>query len=88
MRCSNIEDNLSYKIANQVSIALFKMVINDLNILIQTCVKAIPTSPSHRDYKKVNSCTQKDHFSLPFITLLLEEVGGHERYTFMDGYTG
>ena len=40
------------------------------------------------DYRKFNLCTQKDHFSLFFIILLLEEVGGHERYTFMDGYAG
>ena len=40
------------------------------------------------DYKKLNLCTQKDHLFLPFIILLLEEVGGHERYTFMDGYAG
>ena len=40
------------------------------------------------DYRKLNACTQKDHFPLPFITLLLEEVGGHVRYTFMDGYAG
>ena len=40
------------------------------------------------DYKKLNFCTQKDHFPLPFITLLLEEVGGHARYTFIDGYAG
>ncbi|PTQ27291.1 hypothetical protein MARPO_0207s0002 [Marchantia polymorpha] len=40
------------------------------------------------DYRKLNACTQKDHFPLPFITLLLEEVGGHARYTFMDGYAG
>ena len=40
------------------------------------------------DYRKLNACTQKDHFLLPFITLLLEEVGGHARYTFMDGYAG
>ena len=39
-------------------------------------------------YCKLNYCTQKDHFPLPFITLLLEEVGGHARYTFMDGYAG
>ena len=38
------------------------------------------------DYRKLNVCTQKDHFPLPFITLLLEEVGGHAKYTFMDGY--
>lgn len=38
------------------------------------------------DYRKLNACTQNDYFPLPFITLLLEEVGGHAKYTFMDGY--
>ena len=40
------------------------------------------------DYRKLNACTQNDHFPLPFTTLLLKEVGGHARYTFMDGYVG
>jgi hypothetical protein len=40
------------------------------------------------DYRKLNACTQKNHFPLPFITLLLEEVGDHARYTFMDVYAG
>ena len=40
------------------------------------------------NYKKLNACTQKDHFLSPFITLLLEEVEGHVRYTFMHGYAG
>ncbi|BFI32702.1 hypothetical protein MPTK2_3g07970 [Marchantia polymorpha subsp. ruderalis] len=40
------------------------------------------------DYRRLNACTQKDHFPLPFITLVLEEVGGHARYSFMDGYSG
>jgi hypothetical protein len=38
------------------------------------------------NYRKLNVCTQNDHFPLPFITLLLEEVGGYTRYTFMNGY--
>ena len=38
------------------------------------------------NYRKLNACTLKDHFLLPFITMLLEEVEGHARYTFMDGY--
>ena len=38
------------------------------------------------DYQKLNACTQNDYFPLPFIILLLEEVGGHARYTFIDGY--
>ena len=31
------------------------------------------------DYRKWNTCIQNDHFPLPFITLLLEEVGSHAR---------
>ena len=40
------------------------------------------------DYTKFNQATQKDHFPLPFIDTILEEVAGHELYTFMDGYSG
>ena len=40
------------------------------------------------DYRKFNARIQKNHFPLPFITLLLEEVDGHARYTFMNGYAG
>lgn len=39
-------------------------------------------------YRMLNACTHKDHFLLPFITMLLKEVGGHGRYTFKDGYAG
>ena len=38
------------------------------------------------DYEKLNACTQNDHFSLLFITIFSEEVGGHARYTFIDSY--
>ena len=40
------------------------------------------------DYRKLNACTQNDHFPLSFITLLLKEVGGHGRYTFIELYAG
>ena len=40
------------------------------------------------NYKKLNACIQNDHIPLPYITLLLEELDGHARYTFMDGYLG
>ena len=40
------------------------------------------------DYQKLNACTQKDHFPFFFISLLLEEMGEHTCYTFMDGYAG
>ena len=54
------------------------VIVKKKNMKLRICV----------DYRKLNACTQKDHFSLPFITLLLEEVGGHARYMFMDGYVG
>jgi hypothetical protein len=40
------------------------------------------------DYSKLNSVTRKDHFPLPFIDQILERVGGHEYYCFLDGYSG
>ncbi len=39
------------------------------------------------DYRRLNKCTQKDHFPLPIINTILEEIVGHELYTFMDGYS-
>ena len=38
--------------------------------------------------EKLNAWIKKYHFLLPFITLLLEEVGGHARYTFINRYAG
>ena len=39
------------------------------------------------DYRKLNSCTRKDHFPLPFIDQMLERVAGHAFYCFLDGYS-
>jgi hypothetical protein len=40
------------------------------------------------DYRKLNSMTRKDHFSLPFMDQILEKVASHEFYYFLDGYSG
>jgi hypothetical protein len=40
------------------------------------------------DFRALNKQTQKDHFPLPFISTILEEVVGHQVYTLMDGYSG
>ena len=40
------------------------------------------------DFRALNKQTQKDHFSLPFISTILEEVAGYQVYTLMDGYFG
>ena len=40
------------------------------------------------DYRKLNSMTRKDHFPLPFIDQILDNVAGHHFYCFLDGYSG
>ena len=40
------------------------------------------------DYRKLNAATKKDHFPLPFIDQMLDRLGGHEYYCFLDGLSG
>jgi len=40
------------------------------------------------NYKALNKVTKKDRYPLPFCEEILEEVVGHEMYTFGDGYKG
>jgi hypothetical protein len=40
------------------------------------------------NYKDLNKVTKKDRYPLPFCEEILEEVAGHEMYTFGDGYRG
>ncbi|GKA34305.1 reverse transcriptase domain-containing protein [Tanacetum coccineum] len=40
------------------------------------------------DYRKLNDATRKDHFSLPFMDQMLEQLGGNEYYCFLDGFFG
>ena len=39
-------------------------------------------------YRKLNVQTVKGPFPLPFIDMMLDEVVGHQMYSFMDGYSG
>jgi hypothetical protein len=39
------------------------------------------------DYRKLNSHTRKDHFSLPFIDQILERLASQSYYCFLDGYS-
>ena len=39
-------------------------------------------------YRKLNKATRKDHFPLPFLDQMLDRLGGHEYYYFLDGYSG
>lgn len=40
------------------------------------------------DFRCLNAITIKDPFPIPFTNSILEEVAGHEMYSFMDGYSG
>jgi len=40
------------------------------------------------DYKKLNQATRKDHFPLPFMDQMLEQLAGQAFYCFLDGYLG
>ncbi|XP_057990602.1 uncharacterized protein LOC131172983 [Hevea brasiliensis] len=39
------------------------------------------------DYKKLNALTRKDHFPLPFMDQMLENLVGYFHYCFVDGYS-
>jgi hypothetical protein len=40
------------------------------------------------DYRKHNTATKKDHFPLPFIDEMLEQLAKHSYFCFLDGYSG
>ena len=40
------------------------------------------------EYRKLNKATRKDHFPLPFIDQILDQLADHEFYCFLDGYLG
>lgn len=39
------------------------------------------------DYRDLNKYIQKDHFSLPFITFVVDDVTDHDIQSFMDDYS-
>ncbi|CAM8901291.1 unnamed protein product [Rhodiola kirilowii] len=40
------------------------------------------------DYRKLNAVTRKDHFPLPFIDQMLDELAGKPYFCFLDGFSG
>lgn len=41
-----------------------------------------------QDFCRLNAATKKDHHPLPFTDGVLDQVAGHEVYSFLDGYAG
>ena len=60
------------------------VVVNEENELILT--RVFTGWKVCIDYQKLNSCTRKDHFPLPFLDQVLERVARHVFYSFLDGY--
>ena len=40
------------------------------------------------DYRKLNAATVPDPFPLPYMDSILDDVVGHEMYSFLDGFSG
>ena len=38
-------------------------------------------------YRKLNTTTRKDHYSLPFINQMIDRLAGHPHFYFLHGYT-
>ena len=63
----------------------FTVIINEKNELIPT--RTVTGWRVCIDYRKLNTATRKDHFSLPFIDQMLDRLAGLPHFCFLDGYS-
>ncbi|KAL4302048.1 hypothetical protein GQ457_10G011640 [Hibiscus cannabinus] len=62
------------------------VVTNEANELLPT--RTLTGWRISMDYRKLNKATKKDHFPLPFIDQMLDQLAGKANYCFLDGYSG
>ena len=62
----------------------FIVIRNEKNELIPT--RTVTRWRVCIDYRKLNTTTRKDHYSLPFIDQMLDRLTGHPYLCFLDGY--
>nr|GEZ51271.1 reverse transcriptase domain-containing protein [Tanacetum cinerariifolium] len=63
----------------------FTVVKNEENELILT--RLVTGWRVCIDYRNLNEATRKDHFPLPFMDQMLEQLAGNEYYCFLDGFS-
>ena len=64
----------------------FTIIRNEKNELIPT--RIVTEWRVCIDYRKLNTATRKDHYSLPFIDQMLDRLARHSHYCFLYGYFG
>ena len=63
----------------------FIVIKNERNELIPT--RTVTGWRVCIDYRKLNTITRKDHFTLPFIDQMLDRLSRHPHFCFIDGYS-
>ena len=64
----------------------FNVIKNEKNELIH--IRTVIGWRVCIDYRKLNTATRKDHYSLPFNDQMLDRLARHSNYCFLDGYSG
>ena len=64
----------------------FTVIRNEKNELIP--IRTVTGWRVCINYRKLNTATRKDHYSLPFIDQMLDRLARHSHYCFLDGYSG
>ena len=62
------------------------VVQNKKDKLLSTC--SVTGWRVCRDYRKLNKATRKDHYPLPFLDQMLDQLAGHSHYCFLYGHSG
>ena len=89
-----LDAGIIYPISDSQWVSLVQVVLKNSRVTIVTNEnnEMVPArvQTSWRvciDYRKLNSMTRKDHFSLPFTDHMLERLAGHAYYFFLDDYS-
>jgi len=62
------------------------VVKNERNVLI--CIGTVTDWRMCINYRKLTDATRKDHFPLPFLDQILEQLAGYSFFCYIDGYSG